>query len=121
LGISLLCGVFIPSCTNDLNQAPESTNAIPGDQFFTDAASYKQNLANYIGFATSGQGTFRVTDISGIDEEKVIHKRILVITELTTDEAVIAWNDGTIKDLHSQTWTSLDRFVTVFARYSFKL
>jgi hypothetical protein len=45
----------------------------------------------------------------------------MVITELTTDEAVIAWNDGTIKDLHSQTWTSLDRFVTVFARYSFQV
>jgi hypothetical protein len=45
-----------------------------------------------------------------------------LLQELTTDEAVIAWNDGTIKDLHSQTWTSLDRFVTaVFARYSSKL
>jgi hypothetical protein len=27
-------GVLFPSCTNDLNQAPESTNAIPGDQFY---------------------------------------------------------------------------------------
>ena len=42
--------------------------------------------------------------------------------ELTTDEAVIAWNDGTIKDLHSQTWTSLDRFITAtFARFSFQV
>jgi hypothetical protein len=40
---------------------------------------------------------------------------------LTTDEAVIAWNDGTIKDLHSQTWTSLDRFAAVYARYSFQV
>jgi hypothetical protein len=42
--------------------------------------------------------------------------------ELTTDEAVIAWNDGTIKDFHSQTWTSLDRFITAtFARFSFQI
>jgi hypothetical protein len=35
-------------------------------------------------------------------------------------QLVIAWNDGTIKDLHS--WTSLDRFVTaVYARYSFQI
>jgi hypothetical protein len=41
---------------HDLNQAPNSTNAISGDEFFTDAASYKQNLAKlYAGFATSGQ------------------------------------------------------------------
>jgi hypothetical protein len=34
----------------------------------------------------------------------------LVAAELTTDEAVVAWNDGTM-DFY-QTWTSLDRFVT---------
>jgi hypothetical protein len=34
IGISLLLLVLIfPSCTSDLNQAPESTNAIPGDEF----------------------------------------------------------------------------------------
>jgi hypothetical protein len=40
---------------------------------FTDAASYKQNLAKLYGFATSGQsGPSGSPDISGIDEEKVI-------------------------------------------------
>jgi hypothetical protein len=48
-------------------------------------------------------------------KRKPIYKRVL-LQELTTDEAVIAWNDGTIKDLHSQTWTSLDRFVTAVLR-----
>ena len=126
LGISLLLMVMLfPSCTNDLNQAPESTNAVPGDQFFTDAASYKQNLAKlYAGFATSGQsGPSGSPDISGIDEGESQYVRgYWLLQELTTDEAIIAWNDGTIKDLHSQTWTSLDRFVTaVFARYSFQI
>jgi hypothetical protein len=31
--------------------------------------------------------------------------------ELTTDEAVIAWNDGTLKDYHFQTWTSGGEFI----------
>jgi hypothetical protein len=38
-------------------------------------------------------------DISGIDEgESAIHQRVLVV-RLTTDEAIITWNDGTIKGL----------------------
>jgi hypothetical protein len=126
LGISLLMMVFLfPSCTNDLNQVPDSKNAVSGDQFFTDAASYKQNLAKlYAGFATSGQsGPSGSPDISGIDEgESQYIRGFWLLQELSTDEAIIAWNDGTIKDIHSQTWTPLDRFVTaVFARYSFQI
>ncbi|RDI52311.1 RagB/SusD family nutrient uptake outer membrane protein [Flavobacterium glaciei] len=126
LGISLLLLVMLfPSCTDDLDQAPESENAIPGEQFFTDAASYKQNLAKlYAGFATSGQsGPSGSPDISGIDEgESQYIRGLWLMQELTTDEAVIAWNDGTIKDFHSQTWTSLDRFIAAtFARFSFQI
>jgi hypothetical protein len=61
LGISLLLMVLFPSCTNDLNQAPNSTNAISGDGFFYRCCFiYKQNLAKlYAGFATSGQSNLR--------------------------------------------------------------
>ncbi|WP_426093975.1 RagB/SusD family nutrient uptake outer membrane protein [Flavobacterium sp. DSR2-3-3] len=125
LGISLLLLVMIfPSCTDDLNQAPESANAIPGEQFFSTPESYKQNLAKlYAGFATSGQTAAGSPDISGIDEgESQYIRGFWLMQELTTDEAVIGWNDGTIKDLHSQTWTSLDRFITAtFARFSFQI
>ena len=126
LGISLLLlGMLFPSCTNDLDQAPESTNAIPGEQFFSTPESYKQNLAKlYAGFATSGQsGPSGTPDISGIDEgESQYIRGFWLMQELTTDEAVIAWNDGTIKDLHAQKWTSLDRFITAtFARFSFQI
>ena len=125
LGISLLLLVMVfPSCTDDLSQAPESVNAIPGEQFFSTPESYKQNLAKlYAGFATSGQTAAGSPDISGIDEgESQYIRGFWLMQELTTDEAVIAWNDGTIKDLHSQTWTSLDRFITAtFARFSFQI
>ena len=125
LGISLLLLVMVfPSCTDDLNQAPESANAIPGEQFFSTPESYKQNLAKlYAGFATSGQTAAGSPDISGIDEgESQYIRGFWLMQELSTDEAVIAWNDGTIKDLHSQTWTSLDRFITAtFARFSFQI
>ncbi len=126
LGISLLLMmVLFPSCTNELNQAPESTNAIPGGELFNNPESYKQYLAKlYAGFSTSGQtGPAGAPDISGIDEgESQYIRGYWMMQELTTDEAVIAWNDGTIKDFHSQTWTSLDRFITAtFARFSFQI
>ncbi|MFZ1676393.1 MAG: RagB/SusD family nutrient uptake outer membrane protein, partial [Saprospiraceae bacterium] len=34
--------------------------------------------------------------------------------ELSTDEALIGWNDQTIKDFHYQTWTSDDGFIYAF-------
>ena len=126
LGISLLLLVMLfPSCTNDLNQAPDNGNSITGDAFFSDPASYKQNLAKlYAGFAISGQsGPAGTPDISGIDEgESQYIRGLWLMQELTTDEAVMAWNDGTIKDFHTQSWTSLDRFITAtFARFSFQI
>ena len=125
LGITLLLLVMLfPSCTDDLNQAPESENSIPGEEFFSTPESYKQYLAKlYAGFATSGQSAAGSPDISGIDEgESQYIRGLWLMQELTTDEAIIAWNDGTIKDLHSQTWTSLDRFITAtFARLSFQI
>lgn len=125
LGISLLLLVMLfPSCTDDLNQVPDSANAIPGEEFFSTPESYKQYLAKlYAGFATSGQTAAGSPDISGIDEgESQYIRGFWLMQELTTDEAVIGWNDGTIKDLHSQTWTSLDRFITAtFARFSFQI
>jgi hypothetical protein len=126
LGISLLLLVMLfPSCTNDLNQSPDNGNSVPGDEFFADPASYKQNLAKlYAGLAISGQtGPAGTPDISGIDEGESQYVRgFWLMQELTTDEAVMAWNDGTIKDFHSQTWTSLDRFITAtFARFSFQI
>lgn len=125
LGVSLLLMVMVfSSCTNDLDQSPEGNTAVPGDEFFQTPASYKQFLSKlYAGFATSGQTAAGSPDISGIDEgESQYIRGFWLMQELTTDEAVIAWNDGTIKDLHSQTWTSLDRFITAtFARFSFQV
>jgi hypothetical protein len=48
--------------------SPESTNAIPGDEFLKHQSPINKILAKlYAGFATSGQ-TAGSPDISGIDE-----------------------------------------------------
>jgi hypothetical protein len=126
LGISLLLLVLtFPSCTNDLNQSPDNGDSVPGEEFFSSPESYKQNLAKlYAGFATSGQqGPAGKADISGIDEGTSQYVRgYWMMQELTTDEAVIGWNDGSIQDFHSQTWTSADSFIdATFARFSFQI
>ena len=125
LGISLLLLVLLfPSCTDELTQSPDNDDVVAGEEFFSKPESYKQYLAKlYAGFATSGQTAAGSPDISGIDEgESQYIRGFWLMQELTTDEAVIGWNDGTIKDLHSQTWTSLDRFITAtFARFSFQI
>jgi hypothetical protein len=50
LSISLLLLVLIfPSCTSDLNQAPESTNAIPGDEFLKHQSPINNLAKLYMG------------------------------------------------------------------------
>ena len=42
--------------------------------------------------------------------------------ELTTDEAIIGWNDGTIQDLHGQVWTSGNEFIrTMYSRIMYQV
>ena len=56
-------------------------------------------------------------DIEGIDEGFGQYLRgFWYHQELPTDEALIGWNDQTIKDFHSQTWSADDGFI--FAFYS---
>jgi hypothetical protein len=55
-------------------------------------------------------GTCRTADISGIEGESQYIRGFWLLQELTTDEAVIAWNDGTIKTFtrkHGLLWIVL--------------
>jgi hypothetical protein len=86
---------------------------------FDNPESYLQVLAKlYAGLAVTGQqGPSGQADIEGIDEGFGQYLRMFWYhQELTTDEAVIGWNDQTIKDFHGQTWSADDGFV--YALYS---
>lgn len=117
LGSLLLLGVtlFAVSCFKDLDTVPLNPNEVTSANVFDDPSSYKQILAKlYAGFATSGQqGPAGQPDIQGIDEGFSNYLRqYWKAQELTTDEAVIAWNDGTIQDLHQQDWDANNEFLT---------
>ena len=102
------------SCIKDLDTIPLDRDKETAATVFDDPASYKQVLAKlYAGLAVSGQqGPAGQADISGIDEGFGQYLRGLWYhQELTTDEAIISWNDQTIHDFHYQTWGSSDVFI----------
>ncbi len=101
------------SCIGDLDRKPfiEVTSA----SVYNDPANYKKVLAKlYAGLAVSGQqGPAGQPDISGIDEGFSSYLRqYWFAQELTTDEAVIGWNDGSLPDYHDMDWSSSNEFIT---------
>ena len=114
---SLLAGLVtiltVTACTDDLNRQPfyDLTSAT----VYNTPANYKNVLAKcYAGLSLSGQqGPAGQPDISGIDEGFSTYLRqYWQLQTLTTDEAVIGWNDSGLPDLHNMTWTSTNVFVT---------
>ena len=105
----------LTSCLKDLDTVPQDKDVILADQLFNDPAAYKQVLAKlYAGLAISGQqGPAGLPDITGIDEGFSQYLRqYWLAQEVTTDEAVIGWADGSLPDYHEQDWTSSNEFVT---------
>lgn len=112
--LGVLFAVAFSSCINDLNVTPIDPDISTSDKVFVDETSYKQALAKvYASYALSGQvGPAGDADIKGIDEGFGNYFRQLWnAQELSTDEAIMSWNDATIKDFHYQTWTPTDVFI----------
>lgn len=107
--------VTMSSCVKDLDTLPLSENEIVEDKVWSEWSNYQQVLAKvYAGLSVSGQeGPAGLPDISGIDEGfSTFTRGYFNCQELTTDEAIICWNDQTIKDLHGLKWSSSDVFVS---------
>lgn len=109
-----LGGLILSSCVGDLDVTPLDPNVAVSENVYQTTADYKEGLAKlYATLAISGQrGPDGLPDIEGIDEGFGNYLRqYWNHQELTTDEAVLSWNDATIKDFHWQTWTATDGFI----------
>ena len=119
-----LATFFIVGCTNEIDSL-EPINQDTSVSVFEDPESYRAFMAKiYAGLAISGQdGPAGNPDIAGLDEGFSNYLRLYwKLQELTTDEAIIGWNDGTIKDLHYQNWTSGNEFIrTMFDRIMYQV
>ncbi len=108
--------IFV-GCFKDLDTIPLDPREETAENVFRDHNNYKLFLARlYAGLSVTGQeGPAGRPDISGIDEGFSQYLRgLFYVQELTTDEALIAWNDATIQDFHAQTWTPSDGFLYAF-------
>jgi starch-binding outer membrane protein, SusD/RagB family len=106
--------LFFASCVKDLDTLPIDPRDMTSANVYTTFSGYKQVLAKvYAGLSVSGQqGAAGNPDIAGIDEGFGEYIRgYWYHQELTTDEAVIGWNDQTIKNFHAQAWGSGDVFI----------
>jgi hypothetical protein len=112
--------IAISSCAKKLDLFPQ--NDLTPEKTYSTAAGYKSVLAKIYGTLsiTGNAGPAGAPDISGgLDEgSQVAFIRMLFnCEELPTDEAVVAWNDQTIKDFHSLKWTADDPFLKgIYAR-----
>lgn len=110
----LFAALMVTSCVKDLNLTPKDPNIVTSLTVYNTPSAYKEGLAKlYATFALSGQqGPSGQADIAGIDEGFSNYLRqYWNAQELSTDEAVMAWNDASIKDFHWQTWAPNDVFI----------
>jgi starch-binding outer membrane protein, SusD/RagB family len=110
----LLCVAFFASCTKDLNRTPRyGTTSVT---VFSTPAGYKQALAKvYAHFALTGSSGAGSSDIRGIDAGTSSFIRMYwKLQELTTDEAVVGWNDPGLPELHRMSWSSSNDIVKGF-------
>jgi len=111
----ILATLMLSSCVKDLDVEPIDPNVTTSSDVFSTPESYKQALAKiYASYAISGQtgGGGGNGDIQGIDENFGNYLRQLWgLQELCTDEAIIAWDDATIKNFHWHTWAPNDVFI----------
>ena len=107
LGASLT----MTSCVDDLRQEP--ITEVTAASLYKDFGNYKNLLAKlYGGLAVGGQsGGDGSGDIADIDGGFSNYMRLLyTMNVITTDEAVIGWNDGTLHEFHKMIWTPANEF-----------
>ena len=120
-----LCGlllVVLASCTKNLNREPANTNT-GNIQYFT-VAGYKQVLAKVYGSYAliSSQGTgasdINVTGISDVGETDFV-RLLFNMEELTTDNAICAWDDPYLQPLHNLDLASNNVYIAAMYDRSF--
>ncbi len=106
--------LFTTSCHDDLNQLPIDPDSFTQEDVFANATEAKGALAKlYSSLALTGQqGPSGQPDIADIDEGFSQFSRMLFnLNELTTDNAVVAWADPGLPNLHAMSWSSSNDFV----------
>src|SRR5580692_8762695 len=114
--------VLLASCTKNLNREPANTNT--GEIQYSTVAGYKQVLAKVYGsyalISSSGTGAsdINVAGISDVGETDFI-RLLFNMEELTTDNAICAWDDAYLQPLHNLDIASSNVYVAAMYDRSF--
>lgn len=112
------------SCSKELDQTPNYLASSP-DVVYADPAQIFQLLTRiYSTYAVSGQGgEGGGSDISGIDGGFSNYIRTYwQLQEITTDEAILGWNDGNLPAINTNTWNADNEYVrATFQRIYFQI
>jgi len=120
--LGLLLSGALSSCTKNLNREPPNTNT--ADIQYATAAGYKQVLAKVYGSYAliSSQGTgasdINVAGISDVGETDFV-RLLFNMEELTTDNAICAWDDSYLQPLHNLNIVSSNVYVAAMYDRSF--
>ncbi len=113
--VGIMSTVLVFSACTDLDLLP--ADGAVDNNTFTNAGAYRSYLAKiYASFSLTGrQGPAGQPDITLVNDEGFTSyiRAYWKAQELTTDEAVIAWTDAGIRDLHDHSWSSENQFVRV--------
>lgn len=114
--LMLAAGFFtgsLASCTKKLDLLP--TNDVTAATVYSTSVGYKQAFAKVYGsYALTGNtGPAGNGDIQGIDEGTSDFVRLYWnAQELSTDEAICAWGDPGVPDLHNMNWSASNPILT---------
>lgn len=103
---TFIMAVLLAACTDKLDRMPSNTNL--ADNVYSSVEGYKSVLAKVYGaFALTGSNGSGSSDLEGIDAGTSDFLRMYWnAQELSTDEAICAWNDPGIPDFHNMNWTA---------------
>ena len=101
-----LVAIALNGCSKDLNRNPPNTYTVT--QVYSTPEGYTQAMAKVYGaFALTSSLGPASSDVQGVDAGTSDFLRLFWNTqELTTDEAICAWNDPGVPDFHNMNWAS---------------
>ncbi len=115
----ILSSMFVTACIKDLDTIPLDQDVLTAEKIYAEYGNYEKVLAKvYAGLAVSGQkGPDGAGDLSGLDEGFGQYTRgYFYAQELPTDEAILGWNDGNLRDYQEMDWSASNEFI--FNMYS---
>jgi hypothetical protein len=124
LGVSVIL-IFFTACSKNLDRKPLNSNI--ADLQYGTPAGYKQVLAKVYGsyslVSSTGVGNSDV-NVPGITDAGTTDfvRAWWNMQELTTDEAICAWDDGNLQAFHNFNWTANNIYIhALYARSLFQI